>query len=133
VSVLVLFPIALLILAVGGALAWPVAYRAGREAWSADDFDTIPDTLPHSSVLIEELQELRAIVAELTTGHAQDTGHEGAHRWEVATGSATQVRRLAGLREPTEEFRAIVIASYPADELPVSGLAFLKAHQAAIA
>jgi hypothetical protein len=135
-SVLWLFPLALLICAVGAALAWPVAYRAGREAYGADDFDVRPETLPAAEKLVAQLADLRAYVAELEAGHAADTGHRGFHRWETAAGSANQVprsRRLAALREATEEFHAIVRASYASGELPMyrGGASFLRAHLAA--
>jgi hypothetical protein len=136
VTVLWLLPLFIGVFFVGAGLAWPVAYRAGREAWSADDFDTIPATLPPSSVLVEELVELRAYVAELQSGYAYDVGHRGLHRWddENVPGSDAQVRRRAALREPTQEFAAIVATSYTSGEFAMigqPGRSFLRAHLAA--
>lgn len=133
-SLVVLLPLAFGILLVGGGLAWPVAYRAGLEAWSRDDFDVLAETLPAPSVLVEEVAYLRALVAELESEHAVDAGHQGAHRWGSAIGAATQVRRLAALREPTQEFAAIVSASYTSGEMAVvgqPGRMYLMAHLAA--
>lgn len=133
-SLVVLLPLAFGILLVGGGLAWPVAYRAGREAWSRDDFDVIPETLPPSGRLVEEVMYLRDALAELESQQAPDTGHQGSHRWGSAIGAATQVRRLAALREPTQEFRAIVATSYTSGEMAVvghPGRMYLMAHLAA--
>jgi hypothetical protein len=134
VNILALLTLALAILLVGASLCWPVAYRAGREAWAKDDWDVMAEHPPASETVVAELVWLRARIAELESGYARDTGHRGLHRWddEDLPGSEAQVRRRVALREPTEEFHAIVATSYTSGEFAmIGGRSFLRAHLAA--
>ena len=103
-TALVLFPIAISVLLTGGALAWPLAYRAGANATFDRDL---------------EYELSRRADEQPRSLFDEEGGYHGRHRMDVAIGSATQVRRLAALRQPTEEFHAIVAASYRSGELPV--------------
>lgn len=105
-NVLVLFPLALSIFAAGGVICWPIARGIERRAIERDDFDLIPQTLPPWE------REING-------------GYQGQHRWEDVNviGSATQARRRAALKEPTEEFRLIVAANYRSGELAMLGRA----------
>lgn len=104
-TALVLFPLALGVFLAGGAVMWPVARRIERAALMRDDFDYIPRTLPPEPV------------------HPIADDYPARHRWEDLNviGCATQARRRAALREPTQEFAMIISTSYSSGELRLIG------------
>lgn len=107
-TALVLLPVALALLATGAGLAWPLAYRAGLHSPHRDDYDPIPDALP---TLVQQPD--------------RDDGYRGRHRWGIEpwcpAGAATQVRLLRALREPTQEFKAIIATNYRSGGWPLIG------------